>query len=249
MATFGDTSAGADTINVSANQAIVGKFTLSESADVTSVSIYCKAQAGTANIKGLIYADSAGSPGAQKAVGSVVNINTTAAFQTSNVTVSLTAGDYWLGVVADAAITVNEDAVGGAQTSLKTSFTYASPADPYGSETSNDDGFQVNAYATYTPPAAGPTIDTQPANGIADIGATAAFSISATTSGGTLHYQWKLGGSNVGTDSSSYTTGTLALTDDGTTVTCDVTDDNGTTSSATAYVRIRRIFGAVSGRW
>lgn len=158
MATFGDITNGSDTINVSADQALVGKFTLSESADVTSVSIYCKAQSGTANIKGLIYADSAGNPGAKKAVGSVVNITTTAGWAVSTVTVTLPAGDYWLGVVADAGITVNEDAIGGSQTSLKTSFTYASPPDPYGSETSNDDGFQVNAYATYTPtPSAAPT--------------------------------------------------------------------------------------------
>lgn len=155
MATFGDTTVGGDTKNVAADEAIVGKFTLSELGNVSSISIHCRTSSGTGNIKGLIYADSAGTPGSRLAVGAVVGITTSAGWAVSTLTVQLAAGDYWIGCVSDVAIIVSEDSLGGAQTALKTSFTYASPADPFGSETSNDDGFQINCYGTYEVPTTG----------------------------------------------------------------------------------------------
>lgn len=85
---------------------------------------------------------------------------------------------------------------------------------------------------------AGPAITTQPNNATVYQGQTVNFTIAAVSSGGTLHYQWKLNGSNVGTDSNSYTTGTLAASDDSSIVECDVSDDNGTTSSNNAIIRV-----------
>jgi hypothetical protein len=82
--------------------------------------------------------------------------------------------------------------------------------------------------------ASGPTIDTQPQNVTVYEGQTANFTVSATTSGGTLSYQWKDDGGNVGTDSNSYTTGAALLSDNGAQITVDVTDDNGTTVSDAA---------------
>jgi hypothetical protein len=90
-----------------------------------------------------------------------------------------------------------------------------------------------------------PTIDTQPTNQAGSVGGTATYSISATTSGGALSYQWKLNGSNVGTNSSSYTTATLSAADNGGIVTCVVTDSNGSTTSNGAYLFIR---GIVTGK-
>ena len=89
---------------------------------------------------------------------------------------------------------------------------------------------------TQTSPSLGgppPTITVQPANVIgAPIGGTASYSITAT--GGTLSYQWKDNSSgsfsNVGTNSSTYTTGTLTGGENYL-VRCDVTDSNGTTTS------------------
>ena len=85
--------------------------------------------------------------------------------------------------------------------------------------------------------AVGPTIDTQPADQTVYEGNAASFSVSATTSGGTLHYQWKDDGSNVGTDSNSYSP-TPALSDSGSYIMCDVSDDNGTTSTNSALLRV-----------
>ena len=80
----------------------------------------------------------------------------------------------------------------------------------------------------------GPTIDTQPTDQTCYVGETATFTIAATTSGGTLSYQWKDDGANVGTNSSSYTTAAAVLGDNGAQITCAVTDDNGTTTSNAA---------------
>lgn len=92
----------------------------------------------------------------------------------------------------------------------------------------------------------GPTIGSQPTAQTANEPATATFTVSATTSGGTLHYQWKRADpgsgtfSNVGTDSNSYTTGaTSAASDHGASYKVDVTDDNGTTVSDTVVLTVR----------
>lgn len=92
--------------------------------------------------------------------------------------------------------------------------------------------------------AGAPTIDTQPISQSVFSGQTATFTIAATTSGGTLHYQWKFDGANVGSDSNSYARSLCVAADSGKTVSCDVTDDNGTTSSATVnlYVDVNKMF-------
>lgn len=81
----------------------------------------------------------------------------------------------------------------------------------------------------------GPTINTQPQTQVVYEGQTANFSISATASAGALHYQWKDDGSNVGTDSNSYSV-TPVRADSGSLITCVVTDDNGSTTSQTVYL-------------
>jgi hypothetical protein len=100
--------------------------------------------------------------------------------------------------------------------------------------------------------AGGPTISSQPSDTQVASGATASFSVTASASGGgSLSYQWKLNGTNVSTGSggttSSYTTGSLALSDSGGLYSCDVTETGGsspgttTTTSATLTVGIARI--------
>lgn len=80
----------------------------------------------------------------------------------------------------------------------------------------------------------GPVINTNPVNAACYVSQTVNFSVAATTSGGTLHYQWKDDGSNVGTDSNSYTTAAAVASDNGAQITCAVSDDNGSNTSAAA---------------
>jgi hypothetical protein len=72
-------------------------------------------------------------------------------------------------------------------------------------------------------------------------GSTATFNITASGTG-TLHYQWEAdsggGFTNVGSDSDSYTTSTLSVSDNGTLVKCTVTDDVGSTTSREALLSV-----------
>lgn len=82
-----------------------------------------------------------------------------------------------------------------------------------------------------------PTINTQPQPATKAVGQTATFSVSATASAGSLSYQWYRDGASIGGGtSSSYTTGTLASSDNGARFYCVVTDSNG--SVRTAWVRL-----------
>lgn len=93
---------------------------------------------------------------------------------------------------------------------------------------------------------AGPTINTQPLQQVAASGATATFTVSATASAGSLSYQWRRNGSNVGTNSASYTTGTLSASDNLAWFDCDVTDSNGTVRTQRAYLIVAP--AAISGK-
>lgn len=82
-----------------------------------------------------------------------------------------------------------------------------------------------------------PTINTQPADQTVYEGNAASFSVSATASAGALHYQWKDDGSNVGTDSNTYGP-TPTASDNLSMIKCDVSDDNGTTTTRSAVLRV-----------
>ena len=83
-----------------------------------------------------------------------------------------------------------------------------------------------------------PTITAQPTNQSALIGQTATFSVTATSSGGSLSYLWYKNTVTTGVTTSSYTTGTLASSDNGGLFYCAVTDSNGTTNSNTVRLLV-----------
>lgn len=87
-----------------------------------------------------------------------------------------------------------------------------------------------------------PTITVQPASQVAFTGQTATFNVTATTSGGALSYQWQQQSagtwSNVGTNSTSYTTGTLGFADSQDYFRVLVTDSNGVAVSNTAILSV-----------
>lgn len=89
---------------------------------------------------------------------------------------------------------------------------------------------------------AGPNITDQPDDVTATLPnpGSATFSITATGTG-TLHYQWKKNGSNVGTDSNSYTASGLAMADDKSIITCVVSDDAGSSTSREALLTVRTV--------
>lgn len=160
MATFGQTSAGTASSPSSADRYWASKYTLTEDGDVTQVTAFFDFDAGNSSTAGtgkaVIYADSSGSPGALMGVSSAVSIPAGDQVVDFPLTVSLPAGDYWLGIVTDSFGPRLNEATGGSYV-RKESLTYASPADPMGTASaSGTANFAV--YATYTPAATGATL-------------------------------------------------------------------------------------------
>ena len=86
-------------------------------------------------------------------------------------------------------------------------------------------------------PYLGPQITAQPVQQSAASGSTATFSVTATGIG-TVSYLWYKNGASTGTTTSSYTTPTLSISDNGNSYYCAVTDSNGTINTATVYLFI-----------
>lgn len=113
---------------------------------------------------------------------------------------------------------------------------------------------------TFKESALGPAINAQPESISGIVSATPQFSISATTSGGSLRYQWQ---SSPATDAavwtnvsdgspgplSTFTVPALTSADNGTWYRCVVTDDNGDTISARARVWVANLAITGKGRY
>ena len=100
-----------------------------------------------------------------------------------------------------------------------------------GSITSNTAKLTVNAAATK------PAITTQPADVTVQAGQTASFHVVATGTA-PLSYQWKKNGSNVGTNSSSYTTAATTSADNNAQIQVIVSNSAGSTPSNTVTVTV-----------
>lgn len=154
-ATFGltaDNSGGSYTERTQ-NHDNLNKFTLSEAGDVTSITAWLYGSAVA--WKGVIYADNAGEPGALLGVTNSSSTSTTAKFCTASfaTAVSLTAGTYWLGIVANGSIRSYENSGGASNTYCYDngdSNNYASPVDPCPYRNAYQNGYTMNVYATYT---------------------------------------------------------------------------------------------------
>jgi hypothetical protein len=162
MATLGNTSPGTTSTPNSSDRCWAYKVTLSENGTVTKATVFFDYDAANSSLAGdngkvLVYADSSGAPGSRVAVSSAVSIP--AGDQTLDFTLSvyLTAGDYWLGLVTDSFNSrLNSLGSGSSSYVRKESFTYASPADPFGTpDDSGGSSAGYGIYLTYTPDAAG----------------------------------------------------------------------------------------------
>lgn len=98
-----------------------------------------------------------------------------------------------------------------------------------------------SAGADYWAPLSAPPVDvvinTSPASTTVLVGATATFSVSATGNT-TLSYQWRFNGSNVGTNSSTYSRTNCQLADSGGSVSVVVSDVSGSAVSGTAILTV-----------
>lgn len=107
----------------------------------------------------------------------------------------------------------------------------------------NGHTLQVNGTPVFTadPAFLAPTINVQPVVRYAHLGEVAIFSVSATTSGGSLTYQWQDNSSGTftnisGATASTYSTVYAAPTMNARKYRCVVSDDNGSATSNTTYL-------------
>ena len=156
--TFGYTTAGTDYLSTAADRAWASRFALSESANVTKLTASVGNGGGTVNAKGLIYDDSvAGAPpNARQLVAAAFAIPTSQSWVDSAGTVSLSAANFYLGIVADGAARLYAtDFTSGEFLSQKNGLGYTSPLDPWGTSTADYTAYRSSIYATYDIPAGG----------------------------------------------------------------------------------------------
>lgn len=158
MATLGKTAVGASSSSWPTGYLeVAGPYTASENGTPTSVSLYVAGNVTDANpVRGVIYLDSAGVPGALVALGAAVTVTAgqAAGWITSTIsTGSITNGSkYWVGFMPGGGpngCSFYKDTVGGSARYV--TVTYPTAPDPFGSPTTYTD--ELSAYITYTPAA------------------------------------------------------------------------------------------------
>jgi len=133
---------------------------------------------------------------------------------------------------------LDSNSTGGANTTIYVSNApFANTGGVQGQATFND-GLADYAVVSMLVGPAGPLVSVEPVTQSVFSGSTATFSITTTASSGTVSYQWQNNGINVGTDSSTYTTGVLGQADNLSVITCIVTDSLGSNTSAGAYILV-----------
>jgi subtilisin family serine protease len=251
-ATLGKTSVGASADSgIFADYKVVHAATLPVAGTVSKLSLYAIPGVNSPSpqaLRGVIYRDSGGSPGALVAVGTEVSyrgdVNGSGWFELPlGAPVSLSPGTYWLGFITGAAT----EGLGYAYDSVANSRAYnantlaSGPSNPFGSATKDSE--QASLYAIYTPtaPQLGPPANTgSPSiSGTAQSGQT----LSSTTgswseSPSGYSYQWQRCNSTgascsliSGATTQAYT---LGSPDVGSTLRVAVTASNSAGSSAPA---------------
>jgi subtilisin family serine protease len=194
---FGKTTVGASSDVFSANRKRVNRYALSTTASLTKLSIYLAptTTSGQQVLKGVVYADSGGAPGAL--LGTTEQLTFTSAGAAGWYDMSfasalkLTAGNYWIGVIAGTSARVagfRYDSVSSSRDYNTNSYA-SGPSNPFGSVTTDSE--QMSLYATYAPQAV-PTNTAPPTiTGTAQQGQTLTEVHGSWTNGPTGYaYRW-----------------------------------------------------------
>jgi len=155
--TFGKTSVGASSDSMAANRKRVNAYSVSSSAAVSKLSIYLQptGTSGQQALRGVIYADSGGAPGALVAVSNELSFASTQAAGWYDLAlpgaVTLSPGRYWIGMVSGGSSYVagfRWDSVSASRVFNSNTYT-SGPTNPFGAVGASDSE-QMSIYATYT---------------------------------------------------------------------------------------------------
>jgi Subtilase family len=260
---FGFTSVGGNSDVMGANRKRVVHFQLPADGSVSKLSMYLvpTATSGQQLLRGVIYADQAGSPSALLGVSNELTFHSTdpadwydLAFPSP---VALQAGTYWIGVISGASSNVTGFRYSNVTGSRAyNTNTYASgPSNPFGNATI--DAEQMSVYATYTvaPPPAAPANTGLPTfSGSAVQGQTLSAQPGSWSNNPTgFAYQWRRcdasGGGCVDIGSATSASYVLVAADVGSTVRVSVTASNGGGSSSAVSAQsavVAGVFGFTS---
>jgi thermitase len=156
-ACFGKMTVGANSESFKADRKRVNRYPLPEAATVSGLSVYLKptSTAGSQTLKGVVYADSNGAPGALLASTNELVFNSTDVKGWYDLTlpapVTLQPGDYWIGLFAggtSGVAGIRWDSVAASRISNSNTYT-SGPRNPFGSGTTDDR--QMSLYAVFTP--------------------------------------------------------------------------------------------------
>ncbi len=221
---------------------VSGPYAVGQAVTVTRLNAYLSGGGGTANVRGLIYRDSGGQPGALVAATppTTVAANAAAAWVSMPLSapVALDAGSYWLGYwYADGNASFAYVTVSGSERYTPTPYSAtASPPSSFPAASTSFSSYSL--YATYTVTATLPVNTTPPAvTGGTVVGQTLSADNGAWTGSPTsFAYEWRrcdTAGSNctaiAGATAATYV---LAAADTGHTLRVAVTATNASGSAA-----------------
>ena len=198
-ATFGKTTVGASKDVFSADRKRAVAYTLPSAGAVSQLSVYLEPTtvSGQQVMKGVVYADAGGAPGALKGVSNQLTFSSTQAAGwyalTFPTALELPAGKYWIGVLTGASALVagyRYDSVANSRDWNQNTYS-AGPSNPFGAPTI--DSQQFSLYATYIA-AGSPPVNTSPPtiSGTPQQGRTLTASPGSWTgSPGSYAYQWQ----------------------------------------------------------
>lgn len=160
-ATFGKTTDGAGSTSSAVDRKKVSSAVPSSSGTATSISVRGAMATTTCVIKGVIYADSSGAPGALLAVSDEITVNSTTVqewvgnFSGANRINIVSGTTYWIGWIQQApGFAIRRDST--ASTALTNTDTYSDgPTDPFGAGPTGESG-PVAVYVTYNLPSTAP---------------------------------------------------------------------------------------------
>ena len=158
-ATFGTSTVGASAESAPANLKVASKYALPSAGTVSKLSLYLQptGTAGTQSFEGVIYAESAGAPGALLATTTALAFKSTSAAGWYELNLStpvkVAAGNYWLGFISATTATVGAYRWATLSSGLdyNTNIYTSGPSNPFGKATIVNQ--QISLYATYTPTA------------------------------------------------------------------------------------------------